>query len=318
MKKRSLFLLLALLAASTACSRRCDNDVVCERYIHRYGVEVQPDDWAQRGQDGQVISTLSTGEMVTTSYAAGELHGDTSYTYPHSDTVQKVQSYDKGQLVREVDHNNFGQPRSEKTYHTPTSYTEKSFYDNGAPQAVEEYADGELKQGTYYTINNQLESRVENGKGTRFERDAFGTLEATYLMENGRTKLKKTFYPSGAPHSNIPYVNGKIEGEVKTFLPTGEPESVDIYTAGILNGTSIEFRNGEKFSEIPYVQGVKEGVEKHYRDGVTVVEEISWSGGLLHGPSTSYVGDTNTTQWYYKNKPVTKTNFDQLTRQNKL
>src|SRR5262249_13353097 len=120
MKKDNIFLLIALLA-TVACARTtCETDqVVCEQYIHKYGVEVECKDWNTRGKDGKVVSTMSSGVTVCKSYVAGELDGETTYTYPHSNVVKRSELYAKGTLVKELEFNSYGIPAKEIEHQSP-------------------------------------------------------------------------------------------------------------------------------------------------------------------------------------------------------
>ena len=94
--KKFLFLAVITLAACfTSCQRRCcdKQDVVMETYVHKYGVEVPADDWASRGENGQVITSLGNSVKVVKPYTNGALDGETTYTFPHSDTIEKVETY---------------------------------------------------------------------------------------------------------------------------------------------------------------------------------------------------------------------------------
>jgi antitoxin component YwqK of YwqJK toxin-antitoxin module len=73
------------------------------------------------------------------------------------------------------------------------------------------------------------------------------------------------------------------------------------------------YQHGEKCAEVPYTYGFKHGVEKRYRDGQIVTQEVSWESGQQHGPTTTYAGDVSKTAWYYRDNEVTKTNYDYMT-----
>ena len=73
------------------------------------------------------------------------------------------------------------------------------------------------------------------------------------------------------------------------------------------------FENGEKVSEVPYLSGLKDGVEKKYRNGEIVVEEISWAADLQHGPTTKKIGTYSTTDYFFRGKPVSQGAFERMT-----
>ena len=74
---------------------------------------------------------------------------------------------------------------------------------------------------------------------------------------------------------------------------------------------TITFRGGEKFSEVPYYQGKKHGVEKRFRDGKIIVEEISWENDLMHGPYHTFVNSNLKTEWYLYGEKVSKAVYSQ-------
>ncbi|QLH37020.1 MAG: hypothetical protein HWD61_13500 [Parachlamydiaceae bacterium] len=53
-------------------------------------------------------------------------------------------------------------------------------------------------------------------------------------------------------------------------------------------------------------------MEHRYRDGKTVVQEISWVNGVKQGPCVTYIGSTNKIEWYWQGKPVSKAAYDLL------
>ena len=121
MKAPFTFILLCLLISITSCqtNRQPDDEVVCET-VHRYGVPLAPDDWSERGQNGQVVSIRKDGVTVSRSYDAGVLHGECTYTFPNRDVVQKKEIYHQGSLTQEFAHYPNGLPQQQKIYQTPS------------------------------------------------------------------------------------------------------------------------------------------------------------------------------------------------------
>lgn len=312
-----LFFVLGLALTSCAGSYYNSNpDVVEETYVHRYGVEVPQERWSESGQNGKVVSTLKTGVVVTRSYNSGILEGDTVYSFPHSSLTQKVETYSQGNLTKEVAYYISGEPAEQITYNGPNSWTLTSWYAGGAPQSKEEYENQRLVHGEYYNISHQIETQVNDGQGTRTRRDGEGQLVSTDSIQNGELVNSTTYYPTGAPKTITPYRNGIVEGTRRTYLQGGEPNTIEQWTAGQQQGITIAFQNGQKFAEIPYVNGQKDGIEKRFRDGITLVEEITWVKDVKHGPATAYIGDVTKVDWYFQNKPVTKGSFDLMSRPN--
>lgn len=303
----------SLLTSCNQCYDRVCDDVVDETYVHRYGVAVPQEQWASSGAHGQVITTLKNGVVVSKTYNAGTLDGDTTYTFPHSETIQKVEMYSQGTLLKEVTHYLSGAPYQDITYQSPNKKLIMTWYESGSPQSKEEYQnDTILVNGEYYTPSHQLESRVDNGEGSRTNRDGYGQLISLDSIQNGQMALSTTYHPNGSPKALTPYKNGKIEGERKTYLPAGEPDTNEQWVAGVQHGTSLIYQNGEKYAEVPYVAGKKEGTERRYRDGSTLVEEIPWVDGQKHGVGKTFIGNAVKSNWYFDDKAVSKGDYDLL------
>lgn len=303
--------LLAAALALASCNRNYYNEcpVVEETFVHRYGMEVPECQWNASGAHGQVISTLKNGVVVTKTYDTGNLHGQTSYTFPHNAAIQKIEDYDRGVLTKETIFYLSGLPQQE------TLFSEKgkiinTWYEAGSPKSREEYNNDYLVKGEYYSPEHQLETVVENGSGTRTRRDSYGLLVSVDKITNGHLALSSTFHPNGSPKEITPYRNDFIEGERKTFFPAGEPNTIETWVAGNQQGMTISFQNGEKVAEIPYKKGLKNGIERHFRDGDKLVEEITWVDGKKHGPCRTFLGNTINTDWYFQNQPVNKGTFD--------
>lgn len=316
MKKMLFVLSLCLLVFLASCTQNsCPSDeIVCET-VHRYGVPLDPQDWSERGKSGQVVSMRSDGVTVTRSYDEGTLHGECSYTFPNRDVIQKKEMYDRGALCQEIEHYPSGLPERQVTHESPQKKSTIAWYESGSPKANEEYANGKLAQGKYYNSNHQIESQVDESNGFRTNRDGVGRLVAIDTVENGETVASTNYHPDGTPSAVTPYVKGSIEGERRTYLPGGEPSTIEQWKANQQQGITTVFEQGEKRADVPYVNGVKQGVEKRYRGNV-VSQEVTWEQGQQHGPTSTYVGNTKQTEWYFQGKKVAnKASFDMLSNQ---
>lgn len=304
-------------AALVGCTQHNDlgpYEIVDATYIHKYGATVPEHDWNSRGGSGSVISTLSNGVVVSKNYNAGILDGDTTYTFPHSSTLQKVDSYSQGKLFKSVEFYAHGAPLQEITYQPNGAHQVTIWYENGNPKGIESYdAAGVMVSAEYYDINHQKDSGVTAGEGTRIMRDHYGQLVSKDVIQGGSMTSRTTYHQNGMPKEITPYKNGIVDGQCKNFLPGGEPNKIEEWVEGKQSGITVLYQNGEKYAEVPYKDGLKNGVERHFRDGTTVVEEITWSNDQLHGPSTKYIGSTQKTDWYFLGKPVSKGNFDAMT-----
>jgi len=287
-------------------------EIVDNKYIHKYGVMVPPEDWSQRGENGKVVSTLKNGVIVTRNFSNGSLNGETTYTFPHSETIEKMETYVEGNLKTELTYYSSGIPMKEIQYVSPVFQNVTVWYEGGSPQLREKYKDSFLIDAEYFNSSHQIESLVENGNGTRINRDQYGQFLSTDTIEHGDVILKTISHADGTPKEIIPFSNHKIHGLRKTFHPGGEPHTVEEWVENTQHGLTTFYQNGEKISEISYASGKKNGVERRYRDGNDVVEEISWKDDVKHGPSVTYVGDIQKTDWYYHGKFTSKINYELL------
>jgi antitoxin component YwqK of YwqJK toxin-antitoxin module len=318
MKFPHSFSYLILLGVITSCQSHreyCGDEVVCET-VHRYGVPLEPEDWSDRGQHGQVVSMRKDGVAVTRNYEGGVLHGECTYTFPHRDTIQKKEIYNQGNLRQEFAHYPSGLPQRQ-TVHGSAGQSVTVWYENGAPYSREELQNGNLIHGEYYGLDQQVEARVQDGQGMKVRRDGQGQLQAVDNIENGQKVASTTYHPNGVPAAVTPYVNGKVEGERRTYLAGGEPATIENWTANVQHGPTHVFEQGEKRAEVAYVNGRKQGIERRYRDdGQTLAQEITWDQGQKHGPSYSYIGNTTHTEWYFRGRLVpNKDTFDMLNNQ---
>lgn len=311
----SLALMLGGCSSNKQYNPSPKDRVVDQTYVHKYGVTVKQDDWAQRGKDGKVITVLSSGVEVTNSYDGGVLHGDTSYTYPHTKIIAKVDSYAHGVLVKEVEFTHSGTPKRQVLYACNPGEPEKTitlWYETGTPSSIEMYQGDHLVGGKYFSPDHVVEAEVIDGIGSRINRDVYGQLISNDQIAGGELVKRTTFHPNGTPSEIIPFRNNVIHGEKMAFYPGGEPKSLEEWVNGKQNGMTMTFLNGEKISEVPYVSGAKHGVEKRFRNGETVVEEIHWLGNSRHGPSKTYIGEVLKTDWFYRGQKVTKTNYERM------
>lgn len=315
MRHLTLFGIAALgLLTSSCCQNSCNDSVVDQKYIHKYGVAVPSDYWTSSGEHGSVVTSMTDGVVITRSYASGLLDGETTYSFPHSDQIQKKEIYVNGTITKEMGFFFDGTPSYEIIYDSPLgSKRVACWYHNGTPKSIEQLSGDLLISGEYYTSCNQHDSTVENYYGTRLVRDDYGQLVSTDMIEQGRMTARTTYHTNGTPKEIIPYTNDLVHGSKRCFNPAGEPDIVEEWAQGMQHGSTIVYQHGEKYAEVPYTYGVKHGVEKRYRDGQTVTQEITWENGLQHGATTTYAGDVSKTAWYYRGTETTKSNFDFMT-----
>lgn len=310
------FLLLILSLSSCRSNMPSCDEVVCET-VHRYGVSLDPGDWSERGQNGQVVSMRKDGVAVTRSYEGGVLHGECMYTFPHREVVEKSEVYKHGAKTEETTHYSSGLPQQQIVYHSPQRQSMITWYEAGSPQAREERVKGAVVKGEYYNENYQVESRVDESNGLRTRRDGQGKLDAVDTIKNGQMVSNTTYHPDGTPAAVSPYVKGVIEGERHTFLPGGEPATIERWTSNVQHGITEVYEHGEKRADVPYVNGTKHGVEKRYWGGGEVfAQEVSWVEGDQHGPTHTYLRDTKQTDWYFHGRKVpNKATYDMMSSQ---
>lgn len=301
-----------LLFLCLACSTYTDSQSTpTTTYIHKYGVPVSKAEWEKRGRDGSVIETLDSGAELTQKYEDGVLHGVCTTTFPYRNTIDTLEEYDRGKLVRKVVHYSSGLPKREETYSVADHKTIKGWYEEGTPQFVETYFRDMLVTGAYHNKENDIDARVEDGSGTRIYRDAFGQRVYQDAMENGLIQTRTRYHISGTPESITPYVEGLAHGQKRIFSPAGEPIATETWVDGEQTGITTLYDNGERIAEIDYVAGKKHGQERRYRSNV-VVEEQTWANNMRHGPTKVTADGQNRILWHHRGKAVSKLTFDEL------
>jgi antitoxin component YwqK of YwqJK toxin-antitoxin module len=309
----SILAAAALLA--TACQKnKNDDQVVSQVYIHKYGYAVSEKEWEEKNYPGQVITSLRDGSTVTATYEDGELNGPCSYTYPNSQTIEKYVFYQEGKPVKEILYDMAGMPIQETVQLSDSKSSLTTWYADGVPRSVEEYSNEQLIDGKYFTTDNELETRVENGNGLRILRDATGVLTCKDIIKNGLLAKRESFYPNGSPESIATYDEGQLSGERKTFTISGEPLALEEWIKGNLHGVSTYFKNGTKELEISYLFGKKNGWENHFLDGESICRQIAWDNDTKHGPEIFFVPDGKKVVWHYNGKEVSRNRYEEMTR----
>ncbi|MBM3199090.1 MAG: hypothetical protein FJZ58_07570 [Chlamydiae bacterium] len=308
-------LLLAIGCMTSACQKNKQSEqIVSQTYIHKYGYAVSQEEWEEKGYPGQVITTLRNGATIASTYENGELHGPCTYTYPHSQTVEKYILYNHSSPVKEILYSITGMPVQETVQLSPNRHSLTTWYLDGVPRSTEEYTQDELIEGQYFTTLNELEAKVEKGKGLRIIRDTTGILICKDIIEGGLLVKRESFYPSGSPECTAHYVKGVLHGEKKTFTPEGEPLSCEEWINGHLHGISTYYKNGAKEVEISYVYGKKTGWENHYIDGTTLCRQIAWENDYKHGPEIFFIPEGKKVVWHYNGKEVSHNRYHEMTR----
>ncbi len=317
MKNTYLLASLGLILASCQSNSGIDQ-IVSQKYVHKYGFDVSEAEWEERAQDGQVIETLKNGVKVTRSYESGQLHGPTTYTFPHKTTIEKCMTYDQGSLLKETVYDQSGIPIREDLYEFENRNVITLWDEKGIPLSIEEYENDILISGSYYTPEHVLESSVEQGYGTRIKRDRSGLLISRDRMENGIIAERTTFHPNGEIHMISHYYDYQLHGEQLKFAPSGRPLMQLTWNHGVLDGLKVIYRNGIKVAEIPYVSGEKHGTELHYDDLGNLTAEISWKNDKKHGCTKMYSEESVDSEWFYKGQAVNTERFHLLEQREQI
>lgn len=309
---RYLLLATAALLVSS-CNQSKSAHVVKQAYVHKYGVPLAKETWDSQGRSGQIITTKRDGVVITESFEFGQLHGDTTFSFPHSKRIHKLQTYLHGSLGKDVENYPSGLPMREETYKDSLT-TITRWYESGIPQLVELYETNSLLKGEYFNTDHELESEVAKGEGMRVRRDAFGNLLSKDTIEDGELVLRSTFFNNGDPHELIPFAANEVHGQKKIFSMGGMPKSLESWVMGSQEGLTTLYENGQKVIEVTFHNGQRDGVEKRYREDDIIVEEVSWKDGKKHGPKKVYVEGEVTTNWYHEDQLVNRTMFLQRNR----
>jgi len=310
MRRASPYIAALLLASCQAIVP--PDQIVSQKFVHKYGFDLSEEEWDQRAKEGQVIATLKNGVTITRSYENGALHGPTTYTYPNSSCVERILVYDQGNLLKETTQDMSGVPIQEEVYEFDDRLILTSWNDKGVPLSVEEYNGELLVEGKYYSNEHELEAQVERGNGQRTKRDRSGLLISREQIENGVMSSRTTFHPNGQVHTVSHYQDYLLHGEQTKYTISGRPLMSLYWDRGVLDGTKTVYRNGIKVAEIPYLHGQKNGTELHYDDLGNLIAEILWRGDKKHGCCKSYTEESQESEWFFEGKPVTADRFDFL------
>lgn len=299
-----------ILAASACQSIKDQSDCFDCTYVHPYGVPVEGDRWVKNGCTGQKIISWRDGVTVTQAYVDGLLHGESSYSYPHSSQIERIEHYENNNLKKQVFYTWAGVPKQSVEYGPAEERTITVWYESGNPLSVETYQGQKLITGKYFNITNQQDSWVYQGDGERITRNEMGHFVSLDAFKNGELVSMTQYHPNGSPREIASYEKGVLHGERKTYYCGGEPMSIEMWDRGEQTGVTVVFQDGEKFAEVPFVNGKRNGIEKRFREGV-VVQEITWKDDKMHGAVHTFCADGQIqTDWYYKGRLTSRANFE--------
>lgn len=319
MKRVPLSLVLSSGLIVASCQNQGAMDqIISQKYVHKYGFEVSPEEWNERSQDGNLVEELKNGVKITRSYENGTLHGPTTYSFPHSSVVEKLLVYDQGTLLKETLFDPTGMPMREDLYEFDERNIITLWSDRGIPLSVEEYENEVLIEGQYYTPEHELEAKVENGYGYRVKRTREGLLVSKDLMKNGLIAERTTFHPNGEVHTVSHYHDYQLHGSQMKYTSLGRPLMELSWNHGILDGQKTIYRNGIRVAEIPYVNGSKHGTEYHYDDLGNLISETCWRNDKKHGCCKTYTEESVDADWFHNGMLVDAQKFVLLEQREQL
>lgn len=310
MKKNQYISLATLLLTCSGCTPACD-PCVETTYVHQYGVRVDPEYWTSTGQNGEVITSHRDGTVETRTYRSGVLHGPVTMTFCNSDQIKYTEEYDNDACVKRTTYLECGTPEQTIEYPSEGCWVVTMWYNSGSPRCVERYERGILTNAEYFDPQHNRESWVYNGQGERMYRDRFGQFLYLDTIGNGYLQSRTNYHPNGSVREVIPYdQQGNISGLKRTYNPDGSPNTIETWSNNQQQGTTTIFLNGERFAEVPYLSGKKNGLERRFTGGDIVSQEITWNDNQMHGPTFLYTGDSVQSDWYYKGRLTTRSNFE--------
>lgn len=300
-----------LLLSLSGCAPTCCDPCIETTYVHKYGIRVDQDYWTASGQNGEVISTLRDGSTETRTYQGGQLHGRRIMTYPFSQQIKYIEDYDNDVCVKRQTFLDCGSPECSTEYTSEGCFTLTYWYNCGTPRCIEKYSNGMLIEAEYYDPQHNRESWVNQGAGERVQRDRFGQFLYLDTIQNGYLCTRTNYHPNGSIKEVVPYdIQGNIYGIKRTYHPDGSPNTIESWDQDRQHGSTAVYQNGEKYADVPYQNGRKHGIERRLKGGEIVVQEISWEDGQMHGPCHSYTDDSVQTDWYYRGRLTTRSNYE--------
>jgi len=290
-----------ILLLAYGCNQHTNSpQVVRQLFVHKYGIQIPEQDWRSRGANGQIVSIYRDGTTASRTYCGGVLHGTTTYSFPHSNVISETEIYEGGEMVRKVSHYPSGIPHKELLFIEEGHTKQTLWYEDGTPQSIEDLLSDHIQSGEYFTPSHDLEASIQNGNGTRIQRDPYGKLTSRDEIRRGEMVQQTTYFSNGDPDSIADYKNGFLHGQRKTYLIGGEPNTLEEWAGGYQHGVTLLFQNGQKRSEILYVKGKKHGLERRFDD----------QGSVRNGPCKIWLDGIVHTEWYLDNAPVTQFQYE--------
>ena len=140
MKKQILLIIPIFASLFTGCqtsNKSKDDNIVSERYLHKFGYDVSKEEWEKIDCPGQVVTILRNGVTLTSAYENGVLHGSCKRTFPHSNTLETLCEYDNGNLVTKTTYDIRGIPHKKEDFFSPSHVKITRWFKNGVPLSIE-------------------------------------------------------------------------------------------------------------------------------------------------------------------------------------
>jgi antitoxin component YwqK of YwqJK toxin-antitoxin module len=250
-------------------------------------------DWLFEGvnqvwnEKGQILAEIL--------YEKGVMEGTSVYFYP-SGEIEKHLSFKKNILDGEaIEYHLSGKIRSKTQFLQGRKQgTSLGYFANGQPAWLEEYSEGLLLQGTYYTPQGEILSEVEDGRGRQaiYIGDVLSLLVET--RRGSSEGIVKKFTPKGDLQSSYFVKEGKKQGEeIEYFLPYELAEEEKQPKAklsihwdqNIIHGiVKTWYNNGNLQSQRDYCRNQKQGSSlAWYKSGSLMFIEEYEQGQLTKG-----------------------------------
>jgi antitoxin component YwqK of YwqJK toxin-antitoxin module len=107
-------------------------------------------------------------------------------------------------------------------------------------------------------------------------------LSFLFLFASFAKNVRKGYYPDGQLKLEIPFENGKPDGQAKVYYKGGTLREEKGFRNGRQHGMSrIYYKNGRLMKEVPYKNGKKHGIEKIYNPDGNLIKELKYKNGEI-------------------------------------
>jgi len=229
-------------------------------------------------------------------YKKGMLDGTSVYYYP-SGQVEREVPFEKNDIEGEaVEYFPDGTLKSKSLFKKGMKEGETlSFFSDGKLASVEDYRDGCILTGTYYSPHGDLVSEIRNGGGFQaiYENKALTLIEHRVGQPDGRIQK---FTPAGELQKSLFIKNGKRQGEELEFYLSSQldegvksdkplPKLSVTWHENMIHGpVKTWYSNGKLQSQREYSRNHRSGPSlAWYRDGGFMMIEEYEEDRLVSG-----------------------------------